>query len=242
MAETTITTRQVKPSEVSLQFTRDLQAIAQEAWTAGLDGIRDPEEIKNAFNPNDPVLVTEARRQYKAFARHGRLIVAHSTKYGPPEAYAMTRKDVSPKAGDPLSLAVRTGKRAFAIAHDHLGIPSPQKLRNIYAWEKHVVARPDAVKGLGTAATKASLEEGFRKEWMSAAYIDDENEQSREFFGELGYEWDGNPENVKEVYRFGEENEPATQRRYIAPVGLVIANAQAKLNELDVQVRDYLDD
>ena len=76
MAETRIITRQVKPYEVGLGFTINLQAIAQEAWTAALDGVRDPEEVKRAFNPNDPVLVTEAQKQYKAFARHGRLIVA----------------------------------------------------------------------------------------------------------------------------------------------------------------------
>ena len=65
MAETLITTRKVKPYEVGLGFTRDLQGIAQEAWTAALDGIRDPDEIKRAFNPNDPVLVLKPKSNIK---------------------------------------------------------------------------------------------------------------------------------------------------------------------------------
>ena len=38
MAETKIITRQVKPYEVGLGFTRDLQGLALEAWTAALNG------------------------------------------------------------------------------------------------------------------------------------------------------------------------------------------------------------
>jgi hypothetical protein len=236
MAETLITTRKVKPYEVGLGFTRDLQGLAQEAWTAALDGIRDPDEIKRAFNPNDPVLVTEAQKQYKAFARHGRLIVAREGGYGPTIAYAMARNDVSPKGPDPLSLALRTGKRTLAVVHNHLDVvPIPLKIRNVVAWEKHVVAKPDAPKGMGTAVVKASLEEDFYPDQESAAYIDDENEQSREFFAGLGYKLD--EKYVKPpVYRFGEENDPTTQRRYIAPVQVAIGRAAAILAELDVQV------
>lgn len=228
MAETRITTRKVKPYEVGLGLTRDLQGLALEAWTAALDGVRDPEEVKRAFNPNDPVLVTEAQKQYKAFAKHGRLIVAHEGKYGSTIAYAMARNDVSPKDPNPLSLAQRATKRTFAVAHNHLGVSVPEKLRNVYAWEKHVVAKPD-----GTAAIKASLGEDFRLDQISTAYIDDENEQSVAFFTGLGYEWDGI--NQKPVYRFGEDNDPTNQRRYIAPVHIVIGRAAATLSELDVQ-------
>jgi hypothetical protein len=237
MAETSITTKVVKPYEVTLVVTRDLQAIAQEAWTAALDGIRNPEEIKRAFNPNDPVLVTEAREQYKRFARHGRLIIATANGYGPPIAYAMARNDVSPRNPDILSLAVRNGKRTLDVVHNHLGLPVPAKLRGIYAWEKHVVAKPDAPRGAGTAVAKASLEEKFRPDQISTTYIDEENERSQRFFQGLGYEWDG--ETVKSVYRFGEENPPANQRRFIAPVEKVLGNAAAILAELGVQVPDH---
>ncbi len=155
MAETRIITRQVKPYEVGLGFTINLQAIAQEAWTAALDGVRDPEEVKRAFNPNDPVLVTEVHKQYKAFARHGRLIVASTERHVPMIAYGMFRKDVSPKGPDLVSLAVRTGKRTLDIVHNHLDVPIPQKLRNVVVWDKHTVAKPDAPKGTGTAVMKA---------------------------------------------------------------------------------------
>ena len=233
MAETKIITRQVKPYEVGLGFTRDLQGLALEAWTAALNGIRDPEEVKRAFNPNDPVLVTEAQKQYKAFARHGRLIVASEREYGPKIGYAMARNDVSPKAPDPLSFAVRTGKRTLAVIHNKLDVSIPQKLRNVVAWEKHVIAKPDTVEGLGTALVKASLEEDFYLDQESATYIDNENVRSIEFFGDLGYEWDG--VSVKQVYRFGEDNEPTTQRRYINPVHEAIGQAATILAELDVQ-------
>lgn len=237
MAETLITTRKVKPYEVGLGFTRELQGIALEAWTAALDGIRDPEQIKRAFNPNDPVLVAQAQKQYKAFARHGRLIVASTQKYGPKIAYAMARNDVSPKAPDPLSLAIRTGKRTLAVIHNQLGLSIPERFRSIYAWEKHVVVKPDAHKGVGTATVKASLEEDFLPNQISTAYIDDENEQSIKFFTGLGYEWDG--VNEKLVYRFGEDNDPTNLRRYIAPVELVIGRAATILAELDVQASTY---
>jgi len=233
MTETSIVIRKVKPYEVDLGFTRELQGIAQEAWTAALDGIRDPKEVKRAFNPNDPVLITEAQKQYKDFARHGRLIVASIHEYGPKIAFAMTRNDISPKNPDPLSFAARTIKRTLAVAHNQLDLSIPEKFRNIFAWEKHVAAKPDAPKGVGTAVVKASLEEDFRPDQISTAYIDDENKQSIEFFTGLGYEWDGT--NVRSVYRFGEDNDPTTQRRYVAAVQTVIDSAITKLVEITEQ-------
>ena len=226
-----ISTRKVSPSEVNIEFTQHLQGIAQTAWTVALDGSRAPEVVKQAFNPVDPVIVAEALRQYKSFARHGRLIVAAANEYGPTIGYAMARNDVSPKDADLISLVRRTGKRALAVAHNHFRLPLPSKYNRVFAWEKHVVAYPDAPKGIGTAAVKASLE-AFYPDQISTAYIDDENEQSREFFASLGYVWDGNPDNIKIVYRFGKDNDPTTQRRYIAPVQDVIGAATIKLANL----------
>ncbi len=40
----------------------------------------------------------------------------------------------------------------------------------------------------------------------------------------------GTGKNVKPVYRFGEDNEPTTQRRYIAPVQEVIGRAATILS------------
>jgi hypothetical protein len=231
MSSLELTTRKVSPYEIDINFTRNLQRIALESWTAALVGSREPAEIREAFNPNNPVLVTEAHKQYKSFARHGRLIVASASKYGPTVGYAMARNDVSPRADiSPLSVGIRSYKRALAIGHNQFGLPLSN---HVIAWEKHVVMLPDAPKGLGTLAVKTSLEDDFYPDQTTRAYIDDENEESIAFFTALGYEWvNDDPEPEKEVYRFGRHNDPTTQRPYSAPVKLVIDSATAILEQI----------
>lgn len=222
MAVPEIRTRRIRPTEVNLAFTRQLQEIACAGWTAGLESKREPAEIKRVFNPDNPVLVAEAQRKYRAFARHGRLVVA-STMSVWPVGFAMARNDVSPKDSSPVALAERTGKRLLSFAN-HLHLPAPDA---VCAWIGHIVTLPEAPDGTGTQLIRDVLVP-FYPTATSTAYIDDENEGSRGFFAGLGYEWDG--ESVKSVHRFGEDNDPTVQRRYIAPVQGVIAAAAARLD------------
>lgn len=228
MATSELSTRYVSPSEVDLDFSSHLQGIAQRAWTAGLEGVRDPDEVAQAFNPDNPALVAEAQKQYADFARLGSLVVVSAGVESPVLGFAMAKDDVSPYGRNPIDMAKRGFKRGMMYWDQHItahvGLPY-----KVYAWEKHVAVEPDAPKGAGTLAVKASLNY-FYPEQVSTAYIDDENEQSLGFFKGLGYKWDG--ESEKQVYRFGEHNDPTTQRRYIARVDTVRANASGRLDKL----------
>ena len=214
--------RLVTPEEIGINFTQRLQAIAMRAWAHSLRDGRSLEEIKRAFDPNNPILVAEAQEKYQQFARFGRLAVVSETEFGPIVGFAMARNDVSPKDPDAVSLAIRSFKRGLSFAHIHVHQAFPDK---VYAWIHHVSVEPEAGRGLGALAVKTVLE-AFRADQKTTAYIDKENKRSQHFFvDKLGFSKDASYK--KSVPRFGAQYPSTIQERYTARVGKVIEAAES---------------
>lgn len=225
MSAESLSARLVSPDEIDIDFAKNLQGIVQRAWTDGLRETRSPEVIAEAFDPDNDILVLEAQQQYEHFAKYGRLVVVSAGLESPILGFAISKNDVSPYGKNPLHMAIRGFKRGMIYWAHHIqgGLDLPHK---VYALEKHVAVEPNAPRGVGTLAVKKSLE-GYYHNQVSTAYIDDENKRSLAFFKGLGYMWDGNKPEV--VFRFGENNDPTIQRRYIAEVSTVQLSASDRL-------------
>jgi hypothetical protein len=206
----------VQEKHVDEELAIKMQGVAQRAWTSSMKNTRSREEISRAFDPTNPVLVAAALKQYKEVAKKGRLIVVTSSFSSLILGYSLSHNDVSPYGNNPSDLINRNLKRVMSISNHKLGTTFPDR---VYAFEKHLVADPDAPRGVGSLALKASLS-GFHPDQITTAYIDDENDDTAEYAYELGYRWDGN--DPVEIQRFGEDNEPTLQFRHAAPVSLVL--------------------